>query len=84
MRTGTYRNQIVEAFKPLSVEAGPSGRRAELNSAGSRISNPLAAAKFNVLPNAIRRYSRLEICANPLAALRLNASTLQHINAPAF
>ena len=50
---------------------------AELYSAVSRICNPLAAAKSNasgkydVPPNAIRRYSRLQICATPERAAAL-------------
>ena len=41
----------------------PQGRSAGLQPAVSRIFNPLAARTSHALPNAIRRYSRLQICA---------------------
>src|SRR5438105_2493237 len=50
-----------------------NGSSAELHSAVSRICNPRIAsrpydaAKHGVLPNAIRRYSRLKICATAAA-----------------
>jgi hypothetical protein len=50
------------------------GRRAELHSVVSRICNPQAVTDANdrsaggSLPNAIRRYSRLQICATWVAA----------------
>jgi hypothetical protein len=46
---------------------------AELHSAVSRILNPLAVGEldgfivFHALPNVIRRYGRLQICATPTA-----------------
>ena len=56
-----------------------SRRSAELYSAVSRICNPLGAGKhdglivFDTLPNAIRRYGRLQICATRNCVLRPTA-----------
>jgi hypothetical protein len=52
----------------ITTRAGCNRSSAELYSAVSRIFNPLAAGKlggfaiFHALPNAIGRYSRLQIC----------------------
>ena len=62
----------------LNMRAGLNASKlsAELNSAVSRICNPQGGGKhggvivFDTLPNAIRRYGRLQICATGNAVLR--------------
>src|SRR5207244_2701509 len=69
------RNSVAVQVGPASrlylVRPWPSGRSAGLQPAVSRIFNPLAVRSLKAcpclvaLPNAIRRYSRLKICATP-------------------
>jgi hypothetical protein len=67
-RFNKFRSRLLAA-KKLIAAFGRSQSSAELDSAVSRIFNPLAVtepgglAKSDTLPKAIRRYSRLQICA---------------------
>jgi hypothetical protein len=70
--SGRFARRIFEVFPEPRMNMARRSRNqssAELYSAVSRICNPLAvtkpggSAKSDPLPNAIRRYGRLEICA---------------------